>query len=138
MARRSLWGMKMKPMMTMLLGLLLAGCSGKPAPSDVPPEPRKDPLTARFERIEDGMSREQVRERMAVPETRRDATLPEGPFWGPQEGLEKVIPPQTSFEEWVYTNATHVFLVWFWSTNEGPRDTWTVIGRTRHEHDVDW
>lgn len=123
----------MKHIVTALLVLMAFGCSQKSA---VPVH--TSGAQSKFEQIQTGMTRADVKRLTGEIPSVREAALPAGPFWGPQEGLEKIIPPNTPFEEWTYTNASHVFLVWFWSSNQTEKADWRVVGKTSHEHNVDW
>lgn len=123
----------MKKVVIILLLLGIFGCSKNAAP------PKEiDPALAKFELLRSGMTRGEVQQIMGVGCAERNITLPDGPFWGPQAVLTRFIPANTPFEEWMYTNATTTFLVWFSSTNQIPREDWRVIGKTSYENNTDF
>lgn len=77
--------------------------------------------------VEIGFSRDEVIEVMGEPSTIQDFVLPDEPFFGPQEGLERLIPPGTVVEEWIYELDEEVMYIWFASESGLPREEWLVI-----------
>lgn len=74
-----------------------------------------------------GLSKDEVLESLGEPDQIQDFVLPEGPFFGPQEGLINLLPAGTVVEEWVYGIGDEVTFVWFSGTNGDVREDWRVI-----------
>jgi hypothetical protein len=74
-----------------------------------------------------GTSLGEVRKQLGDPDRQQDFSLPEVPFWGPQEKLAGLIPPGTIIEEWVYVKGDKEFYIWFVGEDEQSKDLWKVI-----------
>ena len=84
-------------------------------------------LAQNFSSIQTGMSRQNVKSIMGKPERADVGVVPQPPFFGPQEALLGVLKPGASFEEWQYTDAENIYLIWFGSINDEPQDNWRVV-----------
>ena len=77
--------------------------------------------------IQAGQTRDEVRAAAGEPDEIIEFTLPYEPFFGPQEGLESILPAGTLVEEWQYRSGGEVIYVWYAGGWEEPREEWTVI-----------
>ena len=84
-------------------------------------------LEQNFSSIQTGMSRQNIKSIMGKPERADAGVVPQSPFFGPQEALLSVLKPGASFEEWQYTDAENIYLIWFGSINDEPQDKWGVV-----------
>lgn len=84
-------------------------------------------LAQNFSGVKRGMSRVQVKILLGDPEDSTVAVLPQPPFFGPRESLINFLKPGVFFEEWQYTDGKTIYLIWFSSTEEEPRESWKVI-----------
>jgi hypothetical protein len=82
--------------------------------------------------IQPGASRSEVRAQLGEPEQIQDFSLPEPPFFGPQEGLTDLIPAGTLVEEWIYTIGQDALYIWFAGEEGQARDQWRVIETARY------
>lgn len=110
--QKSRYKRKLPSLLVFLVLLALASCSSTSSSPD---------------EVEIGFSRDEVIEVMGEPTTIQDFVLPDEPFFGPQEGLERLIPPGTVVEEWVYELDEEIMYVWFASESNLPRAEWLVI-----------
>ncbi len=100
-----------------LLVVSLSACQGSPADTAV---------------VQPGASRSEVRAQLGEPEQIQEFSLPEPPFFGPQEGLTDLIPAGTLVEEWIYTVGQDALYVWFAGEEGQARDEWRVIETARY------
>lgn len=77
--------------------------------------------------IQVGQTRDEVIAAVGEPDEITEFTLPDEPFFGPQEGLASLLAAGTPVEEWHYTSAGEVTYVWFAGRSAEPREAWTVI-----------
>lgn len=86
--------------------------------------------TDAYMRIASGMTRAEVRSGLGVPAAVRSDILPQGPFMGPQVGIDRnSLDSQRRYEEWHYENKDTVCLIWFGDPKRQKSD-WRVIGKT--------
>jgi hypothetical protein len=95
-----------------LAASLLSGCSGR--------------VNDKRE-IEAGFSREEVTRILGDPDQVNEFIMPDGPFFGPQEGLTGLVPAGQLVEEWVYFVEGDARYVWFWEEPDQERDDWRVV-----------
>jgi hypothetical protein len=63
-------------------------------------------------------------------------TLPQGPFSGPQEGIEiKMLDSLRRYEEWQYEHKGTIYLIWFGDPVER-KSAWRTIGKTSYPKGV--
>jgi hypothetical protein len=94
----------------------LVGCS----PASTPPS-----------EITQGSSKDDVIALYGEPDRAQEFILPSEPFFGPQEGLAKLVPPGTVVEEWAYEIGEEELYIWF--TGEGEaREEWLVLDLGRY------
>lgn len=79
------------------------------------------------EAIQAGQTRDQVRAAAGEPDEIVEFTLPDGPFFGPQEGLVNLVPSGSPIEEWQYRSGDEISYVWFAGPAGEPPEKWTVI-----------
>ena len=81
-----------------------------------------------------GSAKVEVKAKMGPPTRKREATLPEGPFWGPGEGLIRILRPGQPYDEWSYIRGKWTLLVWFAgpSDKEPDRPKWKVVATGVH------
>ena len=94
-------------------------------------------VEARLAQVQPGMSRQEVRDLLGEPDQAYVSTLPEGYFFGPQEGLVDLIPAGGGYEEWIYQVGDDDFYVWF-SGEGNAMERWTVIRTARYPRDAVW
>ena len=103
--------MRKLPLLTLACGtlLLVAGCGpGSTAPAS---------FEARFQTVVPGMTQAEVR-----------TILPEGPFFGPQEGVDPAsLNAEREYDQWQYDDGDTIYLIWF-GDPKLPQDSWPVIG----------
>lgn len=76
--------------------------------------------------IETGQTRDEVIS-VGKPDEIAEFTVPDGPFFGPQEGLANILGQGTIVEEWRYNSEGEVTYVWFATKSSEPRERWTVV-----------
>jgi hypothetical protein len=86
--------------------------------------------------IEAGLSKEAVIQILGDPDQVNEFILPDGPFFGPQEGLTGLVPPGQLVEEWVYHTNGEVRYVWFWGDSGQEREAWRVVLTSVYPKDV--
>jgi hypothetical protein len=74
---------------------------------------------------------------LGEPDEINISSLPEGGFFGPQEGLLGLLPAGGSYEEWVYDLGDDTFYVWFAGEGTNPKD-WLVILTGEYPEDAVW
>jgi hypothetical protein len=83
-----------------------------------------------YDQISSGMTRSEVRNRLGDPTAMRVDSLPKGPFWGPQEGIDiNTLDSLRRYEEWQYEHKDTVYLIWFGDPVREKSD-WRTIGKT--------
>jgi len=102
-----------KPLVWLLLAFGLIGCN----PS----------FDQRYAKVQHGLSRDQVTKLLGDPYLKKEGSVPDRPYWGPQEGLLSIIGPNASYEEWQYQVKDHNYFIWFSSTDGKPKELWIVI-----------
>jgi len=100
-----------------LLMLLIVGCS----PATTPPA-----------EITQGSSKEAVIRFYGEPDRTQEYIIPDGPFFGPQEGLINFVPPGTLMEEWVYEVEDEELYIWFTGDSDESRENWLVLDLGRY------
>lgn len=88
--------------------------------------------------LEAGQTRAQVRSEAGEPDTIRDLTLPDEPFWGPQEGLATILRAGTLVEEWQYEVDDDILYVWFAGGGGVERREWTVVDVAAYPADANF
>lgn len=92
-----------------------------------------NPLSERFERIEQGMSRQQVEAKLGSPETTE--TLPGYGMFGPAPENHRA-----PYEQWRYAEGNQFYYVWFGDaaadTALNKKDSWKVIGTADAPKDI--
>ena len=101
----------------LLLALVLASCN----PS----------FDERYFGVQLGYSREQVKRLLGESTLKRDAAVPNLPYWGPQEGLLSAIGPNVPYEEWQYHVGDFEYYIWFSSTEGKPKEKWVVVDKAK-------
>lgn len=86
--------------------------------------------------IEVGQTQAEVVAALGEPDEVSEFTLPDEPFFGPQEGLVSLVPAGTFVLEWRYISGDDVRYVWFASERGVPREEWQVIGTAVHPVDA--
>jgi hypothetical protein len=94
----------------------LVGCS----PASTPPS-----------EITQGSSKDDVIALYGEPDRTQEFILPSEPFFGPQEGLAKLVPPGTVIEEWAYEIGEEELYIWFTGEDEA-REEWLVLDLGRY------
>lgn len=85
-----------------------------------------------YEQISSGMTRTEVRNSLGAPYAVRMNSLPKGPFWGPQEGIDiKALDSLRRYEEWQYEQEGTIYLIWFGDPTEG-HSAWRTVGKTSY------
>jgi len=85
-----------------------------------------------YEQISSGMTRTEVRKRLGDPSTIRVDSLPKGPFFGPQEGIDNnALDSLRRYEEWQYEHKDTVYLIWFGDPAR-EKGAWRTIGKTSY------
>jgi hypothetical protein len=77
--------------------------------------------------IEIGQTRQEVITAAGKPDAIAEFTIPDEPFFGPQEGLASLLDAGTIVEEWRYNSEGEVTYVWFATKSSIPRKQWTVV-----------
>jgi hypothetical protein len=96
----------------LFLMLSLLGCSPAPTPpSEITPGSSKEDVTAVY----------------GEPDRTQEFTIPDEPFFGPQEGLIDLVPLGTVVEEWVYEIGEEELYIWFTGDNNATREQWRVL-----------
>ena len=118
--------MRKPPLLTLACGalLLLAGCGpGSMAPAS---------FDAKFQTVVAGMTQAEVRTLLGAPAQQKLDVLPEGPFFGPQEGIDPAsLNPEREYDQWQYQRGNTIYLIWF-GDPKVPQDSWPVIGTTSY------
>ena len=86
--------------------------------------------------VEEGFTREEVRNALGESYKVQDFLVPDQPFFGAQEILASLVPPRSTLEEWVYQMDGDLMYVWVSGEAGQGRDSWTVIGTARHPEDA--
>jgi hypothetical protein len=104
--------------------LLFAGCApGATAPAT---------FEARFRTAVPGMTKTEVRAVLGAPARQKLDVLPEGPFFGPQEGIDPAsLNAEREYDQWQYDDGDTIFLIWF-ADPKLPEESWPVIGTTSY------
>jgi hypothetical protein len=85
-----------------------------------------------FNQISSGMTRTEVRNRLGDPAAIRTDSLPKGPFWGPQEGIDiHTLDGLRRYEEWQYEHKDTIYLIWFGDPVR-EKSAWRTIGKTSY------
>jgi hypothetical protein len=77
--------------------------------------------------IEAGFSKEEVTRILGDPDQLNEFAMPDGPFFGPQEGLTGLVPAGGLVEEWIYFMDNDARYVWFWGEPDQEREAWRVV-----------
>jgi hypothetical protein len=95
-------------------------------------EPNAQFSVEAYKQIFSGMTRTEIRNRLGDPAAIRTNRLPEGPFWGPQEGIDiKTLDSLRRYEEWQYEHKDTIYLIWFGDPVKG-ESAWRTIGKTSY------
>jgi len=85
-----------------------------------------------YKQISPGMTRAEVRNRLGDPVSIQEDSLPDGPFWGPQEGIDiSTLDDRRLYEEWQYEHKNRIYLIWFGDPAR-EKSAWRVIGKTSY------
>jgi hypothetical protein len=78
------------------------------------------------------MTKAEVRTLLGVPAQQKLDILPEGPFFGPQEGIDPAsLSADRQYAQWQYDDGSTIYLIWF-GDPELPQGSWPVIGTTSY------
>jgi hypothetical protein len=77
--------------------------------------------------IQIGQTRDEVIAVVGDPDEITTFTIPDEPFFGPQESLTNLLEAGTLVEEWRYAFTKEVTYVWFATKSSEPREEWKVI-----------
>ena len=78
--------------------------------------------------IQIGQTRDEVIAAVGEPDEIMEFTVPNEPYFGPQEGLAGILASGTLVEEWRYVAEEEVTYVWFAAKSSEPHEQWKVIG----------
>lgn len=76
--------------------------------------------------IEPGLSKGDVARILGDPSEVNEFVMPDGPFFGPQEGLTGLVPVGQTVEEWVYFVDGDARYIWFWGEGD-QEEAWRVV-----------
>ena len=88
----------------------------------------------KFDLVKVGSSRKSVADALGSPDKRSHHTLPDGPYYGPGEGLAALLKPGESFEEWVYWRDGLDYHVWFAEESRSPTGELSVVLTAKYTH----
>jgi hypothetical protein len=91
-------------------------------------------FSEKFDLVEVGSSPGSIMELLGSPDERSQHRLPDGPYYGPSEGLVALLKPGDPFEEWVYLQDGWDYYVWFAGESSSLNGDWRVILTARYSH----
>src|SRR4030067_3686433 len=95
----------MKLAIVVTLIIILIGCTNTVLSQNSTSEPNAKFSVDVYKQISSGMTRKEIRNRLGDPAAIRANSLPKGPFWGPQEGIDiNTLDNLRHYEEWQYEN----------------------------------
>lgn len=122
----------MKSAIVTTLLIILIGHTDTALSQDSISKPNAQFSVDAYNQISSGMTRTEIRKRLGDPADIRVNSLPEGPFWGPQEGIDpNKLNSLRRYEEWRYEHENTIYLIWFGDTVREKSD-WGVIGKTSY------
>ena len=122
----------MKSAITVTLIILLLGYTNTALSQNGTAEPHAQFSVDAYQQISSGMTRTEVRDRLGDPAVIRANSLPKGPFWGPQEGIDRnTLDSLGRYEEWQYEHHDTVYLIWFGDPVK-EKSVWRTIGKTSY------
>jgi hypothetical protein len=77
--------------------------------------------------VEAGLSKAEVIQILGEPNEMSEFSLPDEPFFGPQESLTGLIPAGSIVDEWRYIENGQVQYIWFSGESLENRSEWRVI-----------
>ena len=112
--------------------IILIGYTNTALSQNSTSEPNAQFSVDAYKQISSGMTRTEVRNSLGDPAAIRANSLPKGPFWGPQEGIDiKTLDSLRRYEEWQYEHKDTVYLIWFGDPAREKSD-WRTIGKTSY------
>jgi hypothetical protein len=122
----------MKLAIVVTLIIILIGCTNMVLSKNSTSESNTHFSVDAFNQISSGMTRTETRNRLGDPAAIRTDSLPKGPFWSPQEGIDiKALDGLRRYEEWRYEHKNTVYLIWF-GDPVIEKNAWRVIGKTSY------
>lgn len=116
----------------LLVSLFAASCSSQT--NREPTEPHSEhghgpeaQFLKRFEHLSPGRPATEVMAELGDPTRRGEFQMPEGPFWGPAEGITNLVEPGTDVEEWVYDVEGSSYYFWFTGPTNARRLVATAV-----------
>ena len=82
--------------------------------------------------VNPGDTQAHVQKLLGEPARTQRFSMPEPPFWGPQESLTDLIPAGTQVEEWVYVQGKEELYIWFACDSETLTGECSVIKTARY------
>ncbi len=86
--------------------------------------------TFREVRIAD--TREGILALLGEPEVQERSQVPNGPYWGPTEGLLSILGHGAPYEQWKWFDESNTYYVWFSSKSQRPPEQWLVVAKGHH------
>ena len=122
----------MKSAIIVTLIIILIGYTNTALSQNSTSEPNAQFSVDAYKQISSGMTRTEVRNRLGDPAAIRANSLPKGPFWGPQEGIDiNTLDGLRRYEEWQYEHKDTVYLIWFGDPAR-EKSAWRTIGKTSY------
>jgi hypothetical protein len=123
---------KMKLTIIVTLTIILTGCINTALSQNSASEPSAPFSVDAYKQISSGMTRVEIRNRLGDPAAKRANSLPKGPFWGPQEGIDiNTLDSLRRYEEWQYEHKGTIYLIWFGDPAR-EKSAWRTIGKTSY------
>ncbi len=121
----------------LLASLFVASCFSQTnrEPTDGHSEYHQGPETLflkRFGHLSPGCPATEVMAELGDPTRRGEFQMPEGPFWGPAEGITNLVEPGTDVEEWVYDIEGSSYYFWF----TGPTNARLLVAKAEYPADA--
>ena len=112
--------------------IISSGCTNTVRAQNSTSEPNAQFSVDAYKQISSGMTRTEIRNRLGDPAAIRANSLPKGPFWGPQEGIDiNTLDGLRRYEEWQYEHKDTIYLIWF-GDPVSEKSAWRVIGKTSY------
>lgn len=121
----------MKPVCIAAAIILLIGLTDTVLSQNRAPDTAKFSVDA-YGRISSGMTRAEVANWLGDPATVQVKSLPDGPFWGPQEEIDaNTLDGLRRYEEWRYEHNGAIYLIWFGDPVED-ESAWRTTGKVSY------
>ena len=122
--------MKLDIVVTLII--ISIGCANTGLSQNSTSEPNTQFSVDAYKQISSGMTRTEIRNRLGDPAAIRANSLPKGPFWGPQEGIDiNTLDGLRRYEEWQYEHKDTIYLIWF-GDRVREKSAWRTIGKTSY------